>query len=154
MAKRTVNPLIRAMNEGIANHRQSAKRSMENAKFGLSVKALLRAKYAHVFAGVAHKDTTLSFHSSWDEATLSVIMMRLESFKDGRLTSLLERLMEYHANPEVIEYPDHLNKDFHFKLDGLTVRVAAYVKSDSPTCRKIQTGTKTVEQPVYKMICD
>lgn len=154
MVKRTVNPLIKAMNEGIANHRESAKRSMENAKYGLSVKAMLRAKYSSLFAGLTHKDTMVSFHSSWEEATLSVIMMRLDSFKDERLTGLLDRLLDHHANPEVHEYADHLNKDFHFKLDGLTVRVAAYVKSDSPTCRKVQTGTKTVEQPVYQMVCD
>ena len=154
MAKRTVNPLIKAMNEGIANHRENAKRSMENAKFGLSVKATLRAKYSSLFAGLTHKDTVFSFHSSWEEATLSVIMMRLESFKDERLTGLLNRLLDHHANPEVHEYADHLNKDFHFKLDGLTVRVTAYVKSDSPTCRKVQTGTKTVEQPIYQMVCD
>jgi hypothetical protein len=81
-------------------------------------------------------------------------MMRLDSFKDERLTTLLERLMDYKDDPEVHEYADSLNKDFHFKLDDLTVRIAAYVKSDSQTCRRIQTGTKTVEQPIYQMICD
>lgn len=154
MAKRTVNPLIKAMNEGIANHRQSAKRSMENAKFGLSVKAILRAKYAPIFAGVDTKNTDISFHSSWNEATVSVFMWKLDSFKDERLTGLLERLMDYNGNPEVHEYADALNKDFHFKLDDVTIRVCAYVKTDSPTCRRVQVDTKTVEQPVYKILCD
>ena len=154
MAKRTVNPLIKAMNEGIANHRENAKRSMENARLGLSVKAILRAKYSSLFAGLTHRDTYVSFHASWGEPTASVTMMRLDSFKDERLTSFMDRLLDYDANPEVYEYADHLNKDFHFKLDGLTVRVTAYVKSDSPTCRKVQTGTKTVEQPIYQMVCD
>ena len=155
MAKRTVNPLIKAMNEGIANHRENAKRSMENARLGLSVKAMIRGLYAKpLFEGMTHKDTILSFHASWGEPTVSVVMMRLDSFKDERLTNFMDRLLDYDANPEVHEYPDQLNKDFHFKLQGLTVRVAAYVKSDSPTCRKVQTGTKTVEQPVYQMVCD
>ena len=155
MVKRTVNPLIRAMNEGIANHRENAKRSMENAKLGLSVKAMIRALYAKpLFEGMAHEDTIISFHSSWGEPTVSVIMLRLDSFKDERLTSFLDRLLDYDANPEVHEHADRLNKDYHFILKGLTVRVNAYVRSDSPTCRKVQTGTKTVEQPIFKMICD
>ncbi len=156
MAKYTVNPLIRAMNEGIANHKEQAKRSLENAKQGLAVKGILRAKYASIFTGITHKDTNVSF-SVWDgRPEIHVYLWNLDSFKDERLTTLLDRLMD-HGEPNVREYAESLNKDYRFDFDDAygqaKVQVCAYVRSDSETCRKIQTGTKTVEQPVYKIIC-
>ena len=152
MAKYTVNPLIRAMNEGIANHKEQAKRSLENAKQALAVKGMLRAKYASIFAGIAHDDTHVSFSAWYGSPEVHVHLWGLHSFKDERLTMLLERLMD-HAEPDVREYPESLNKDFKFDLGDLKVSVNAYVRSDSTTCRKIQIDTKTVEQPVYKIIC-
>jgi hypothetical protein len=152
MVKRTVNPLIRAMNEGIANHKEQAKRSMENAKQALSVKAMLRAKYASIFTGTAHDDTHISFSFALGEPHINVYLWGLDSFKDERLTTLLERLLD-HAEPDVKEYAEALNKDYRFDLGDTRVQVCAYVKSDSATCRKVQIDTKTVEQPVYKIIC-
>lgn len=153
MAKRTVNPLIKAMNEGIASHRESAKRYMDSAKQALAVKGMLRAKYASVFAGMAHDETHISFSASYGEPSIGVYLWKLDSFKDERLTTLLERLMDL-ADPEVREYPESLNKDYRFDLGDARVQISAYVKSDSASCRRIQVDTKTVEQPVYKIICD
>jgi hypothetical protein len=153
MANYTVNPLIKAMNEGIANHKQTAKRELERAKQALEVKAMLRAKYASVFAGTTHEETYVSFQVALGDPQIAVYMWKLESFKDPRLTTMLERLME-HGEPRMHEYPDAMNKDFIFELGDLRVRVNAYVKSDSATCRRIQVDTKTVEEPVYKIICD
>lgn len=152
MATRTVNPLIKAMNEGIANHKEQAKRSLENAKQGLAVKGMLRAKYASIFAGTAHDDTHVSFSVWQGEPSISVFLWSLDSFRDKRLTTLLERLLD-HAEPDVKEYPEALNKDYRFELGDAQIRVCAYVKTDSDTCRRIQIDTKTVEQPVYKIIC-
>jgi hypothetical protein len=152
MATRTVNPLIKAMNEGIANHKEQAKRSLENAKQGLAVKGMLRAKYAPIFAGIAHDDTHVSFSVWQGEPGISVYLWNLDSFKDERLTTLLDRLLGY-ADPSVKEYAEALNKDFRFDLGDAKVQVCAYVKSNSETCRRIQIDTKTVEQPVYKIIC-
>ena len=153
MAKRTVNPLIKAMNEGIASHRETAKRYMDSAKHALAVKGMLRAKYASVFAGMTHDETHLSFSASYGEPDIHVYLWKLDSFKDERLTTLLERLMDL-ADPEVREYPEALNKDYRFDLGDARVHISAYVKSDSASCRRIQVDTKTVEQPVYKIICD
>lgn len=152
MVKRTVNPLIRAMNEGIANHKEQAKRSMENAKQGLALKAMLRAKYASIFAGIAHDDTHVSFNVWQGEPSVNVYLWNLDSFKDERLTVLLDRLLD-HAEPIVKEYAEALNKDYRFELADAKVQICAYVKTDSDTCRRIQIDTKTVEQPVYKIIC-
>ena len=152
MAKYTVNPLIRAMNEGIANHKEQAKRSLENAKQGLAVKGMLHAKYAPIFTGIAHKDTHVSFSVWQGEPSISVYLWNLDSFKDERLTTLLERLMD-HGEPSTKEYAEALNKDFRFDLGDAKVQICAYVRTDSATCRKIQIDTKTVEQPVYKIIC-
>lgn len=152
MAKYTVNPLIKAMNEGIANHKEQAKRSLENAKQGLAVKGMLRAKYAPIFAGTTHEDTHVSFSVWYGEPSINVYLWGLHSFKDERLTTLLERLMD-HAEPDVREHAESLNKDYRFDLDDAKVQICAYVKTDSDTCRRIQIDTKTVEQPVYKIIC-
>lgn len=155
MAKRTVNPLITAMNEGIASAKSNAKRSMENAKSLLASKALLRAKYGWIFSGMPSNGDSnfysMSMHGT--SGILRVVMMDLDSFRDTRLTTLLERLLTLTDNIQETEYADYLNKDYEIQLDDLRVSIAAYVKRDSETCRKVEIGTEIKEVKKYKIVC-
>ena len=90
---------------------------------------------------------------------MSVTLRELDSFKDKRLTSLLEAFIDW--DTQVNEYTDWTmpNKDFKFqkKYDGLEIHmgVYAYVKSDSPLCRIVVTGVteEVVRKEIKQIVC-
>ena len=89
----------------------------------------------------------------------SISLNNLDSFKDKKLTSLLEKFADWEAQTNDCTY-DNPNRDFYFTYKhprGLTFRVAiyAYVKSDSPLCRVVVTGTRSrvVEEEIREIIC-
>lgn len=91
---------------------------------------------------------------------INATMRGLASFKDAKLTRLLEQFMGDDWKAEVNEYTyGEPNKDFSFtkKLDGMEIRVAiyAYVKSDSPLCRIVVTGMteRVVREEVKQIVC-
>jgi hypothetical protein len=107
------------------------------------------------------KDATLSIGYSSVYITLN--MYDLTSFKDKRLTNVLERFIDWPTR--VNEYTSGApNKDFVFEkrmtdpVAGyfeLSVTVYSYVKSDSPLCRVVVTGTteRIVREETKQIIC-
>ena len=94
-----------------------------------------------------------------DVLRLSLALRDLDSFKDKKLTRLLERFADWAAETNDSTY-DAPNRDFYFTYRhprGLTFRVAiyAYVKSDSPLCRVVVTGTRSrvVEEEIREIVC-
>jgi hypothetical protein len=82
----------------------------------------------------------------------------LDSFKDAKLTRLLERFLDWETQVNEYTYGEP-NKDFAFtkKIDGMEIRVCiyAYVKSDSPLCRIVVTGVteRVVREEVKQIVC-
>lgn len=82
----------------------------------------------------------------------------LDSFKDAKLTRLLEKFLDWETQVNEYTYGEP-NKDFAFtkKLDGMEIRVCiyAYVKSDSPLCRIVVTGVteRVVREEVKQIVC-
>jgi hypothetical protein len=93
-----------------------------------------------------------------DQIDIQISLHRLDSFKQVELTNLLQYLMVYtEANGGKVrntEWPANLNRDYHFNTDNVRFTVAAYVKSNSETCRKVVIGTEMVEQHKYEIVCD
>jgi hypothetical protein len=88
--------------------------------------------------------------------TIRFYMYDLEGFKHSKLESTLWYLSTLDGERAVKseEYAASLNRDYRFKFDGFDVAVHAYVKSDSPTCRKVVVDSKMVKQDVYAIQCD
>lgn len=85
--------------------------------------------------------------------------VELEGFKDERLVKLLGKLIDA-DDTKTTDFAAYLNRDFKFSTtlpDGsiLRVTVNAYVKSDSPTCRKVLKESKSavVVTEVFEMVC-
>ena len=82
----------------------------------------------------------------------------LDSFKDAKLTRLLEKFLDWETQVNEYTYGEP-NKDFAFtkKIDGMEIRVSiyAYVKSDSPLCRIVVTGVteRVVREEVKQIVC-
>ena len=79
----------------------------------------------------------------------------LDSFKDFRLEMILNALENITTGANrTRDWPDSLNRDYHYMVDDIAVTVAAYVKSNSPTCRKVLVGTEMVTQEKWEIRCD
>jgi len=102
-----------------------------------------------------HEYTTTFLHVYSDVVDISISMRRLDSFKDGRLTSVLSVLED--LNPiasNSSEYAEWTEKTYRYKFDDFNVSVTATVRSDSPTCRRVVEEVKMVEELKYKIVCD
>jgi hypothetical protein len=107
------------------------------------------------------KGATLSI--GYSSVYITLYMHDLTSFKDKRLTNVLERFIDWPTR--VNEYTSGApNKDFMFEkrmtdpVAGnfeLSVTVYSYVKSDSPLCRVVVTGMteRIVREETKQIIC-
>ena len=100
------------------------------------------------------RDTTLAMWMYGDEPHITINMYELDGFKSLRLESALWLLEEIGTLKEQKEYASCLNRDYKYEVDGYSVRLCAYVRNDSPTCRKVEIGTETVTTPKYAIQCD
>jgi hypothetical protein len=100
------------------------------------------------------RSNSLHMWMSGDEPVFSINLYHLDGFKSLRLESVLWLLEEIGTLDEQKEYASCLNRDFTYIVDGYRVLLSAYVKDDSPTCRKIVIGTETVTTPKYAIQCD
>jgi hypothetical protein len=87
-----------------------------------------------------------------------ISMRDLDGFKDNRLVEMLERIVALDpAKMRSSEYANYNEIDYHFEFDNVSISVFAYVKEDSPTCRKVVTGERYVAGHTeydFKMECD
>lgn len=83
-----------------------------------------------------------------------VSLNKLSSFKDERLVRLLSVLDDYLEMYKTEEYAVSINRDYKFSNTQYEVHVAAYVSSDSATCRKVLVGVETVQKEKYEIVCD
>ena len=109
------------------------------------------------------KDASLSLSTYGNSVFISLMMHDLDSFKDKKLTSILERFLDWKTTTN--EFTSGLpNKDFRFdkichddKVGDFEINVGvyAYVKSDSPLCRIVVTGVteEVVRKETKQIVC-
>ena len=78
----------------------------------------------------------------------------LESFKCPKMEFLLIDMENNAESVRTKDWPEYLNREYYYKMDGMNICINAFVKSDSPTCRKVVVGTDTVTTPKYQIECD
>ena len=108
--------------------------------------------YTYAYAYTHGEDTSF---------TVALTLRGIEGFKCPALLAVLEYCNE-RCEPNSIktsDWPESLNREFRFNLtsefgDNCTVTVNAYVRSDSPTCRKVEIGTTMEEVKKYEIQCD
>jgi hypothetical protein len=152
--KRKVNPLIQAINEASSKSRREGHELISKAKMLEEKKMKIRANYSAIL-----KDLDLSVHNlymrtSYYKPTIDISMNRLESFKDIQLTTLLDFFTSQTEKASTKDWPQYLNRDYTFELEDVIVSISAFVKSDSPTCRKVKIGTRIEEVDQFELVCD
>ena len=152
--KRKTNPLIQAINEALAKSRREGHELISKAKMLEEKKMKIRANYSAIL-----KDLDLSVHNlymrtSYYKPAIDISMNRLESFKDIQLTTLLDFFTSQTEKASTKDWPQYLNRDYTFELEDVIVSISAFVKSDSPTCRKVKIGTRIEEVDQFELVCD
>jgi hypothetical protein len=152
--KRKVNPLIQAISEASDKSRRDGHELISKAKMLEEKRMKIRANYSAIF-----KDLDLSVHNlymrtSYYKPSIEVSLNKLESFKDVQLVKLLDFFASQTEKMGTRDWANYLNRDYTFELEDVVVNISAYVRSDSPTCRKVQVGVKIEEVAQYELICD
>lgn len=106
---------------------------------------------------------SLSLSTFGNVVMISVSMYDLDSFKDKKLTKVLEKFIDWKITTS--EYTHSTpNKDFRFDKHfhdakagdfEISVGIYAYVKSDSPLCRIVTTGftEEVVRKETKQIVC-
>ena len=93
--------------------------------------------------------------SNWDSRPyIGVALYDLESFKCLELETMLAALMNLGEVDDTKDWPSALNRDYKFKLESFDVTVSAYVRDDSPTCKRVIIGTEMQQVNTYKIVCE
>lgn len=115
---------------------------------------------ANAIASVNVYDAEPTFNLGSKRWEFSSYQSGLQSWDELKLVTLLVALKGLDPDEEGLkEYPDSNNKDWEFtwKFEGdfsIRVQIMAYLSSTAPgACRRIQIGTKMVEQPIYRNEC-
>lgn len=152
--KRKTNPLIQAISEASEKSRRDGHELISKAKMLEEKRMKIRANYSAIF-----KDLDLSVHNlymrtSYYKPSIEVSLNKLESFKDVQLVKLLDFFASQTEKMGTRDWANYLNRDYTFELEDVIINISAYVRSDSPTCRKVQVGVKVEEVPQYELVCD
>ena len=151
---RKTNPLIQAINNATEQSRKEGHNLIARAKILEEARMKIRVNYSGVFKDLDLKVHNLFVRTSYYKPTITVNMNALESFKDTQLLGLLEFFSSKTEKVTTRDWANYLNRDYSFELDDVLVNISAYVRTDSPTCRKVQTGIKVEEIPQYELVCD
>lgn len=146
---------VQAFTRALADARNNARRARTEVQY-LSANRKRINKVGKLLAPhlTREHDHMYMYMVAGDKSKIVVSMRQLESFKCLALENVLWLLNEIGTATGTSDWADSLNRDYDFEVDGIKVRVSAYVKSDSATCRKIVVGTETVTTPKYQIQCD
>jgi hypothetical protein len=112
-----------------------------------------------ILSSAGLKDTNVFVNSDAYSGTFQInaYLYGLESFKVPVLATLIEYLDGLCDEGQVRtrDWPESINRDYHFTLPkDHRVSLCVYVKSDSPTCRKVVIGSEMKETFKYEIQCD
>ena len=159
--KRKVNPLITAIKNQIDQYKHEADLLHKKVKRLTTDRMLLRALYAPIFVNLTENDSIYIYTHNNNRIQFVVYMHDLDSFKDERLTSTISSAMELIGDKvKETDFAQYEHKEYRISTNNIyaveqaELQINAYVKTDSPTCRKIQIGTEIKAVPKYKFECN
>ena len=161
MKQRKVNPLITAIKDQIDQYKREANLAYKKATRLATDRMLLRALYAPIFVNLTENDSIYIYTHDNNRVQFVVYMRELDSFKDARLTSTISSAMELIGDKvKETDFAQYEHKEYRISTNNICaveqaeLQINAYVKSDSPTCRKVQIGTEIKAVPKYKFECN
>jgi hypothetical protein len=112
-------------------------------------------KVARMLANALKPTDSLFISNDFDgKPYICLSLSNLESFKCLELEIVLNTLLNIGEPGETSDWASALNRDYKFKLGAIDVVVSAYVRDDSPTCKRIVVGTEMRQVDTYKIVCE
>jgi len=142
-----------AFASGLADASDSIKRSLK-AKAILVRDRKMLGKVLRSLDRLGAEDISVRADAWNNKPVLYVQMYNLESFKDPKLVAILEYVSVFSDTSTSKDWAQFLNRDFKFTSLTIDIHIGAYVKDDSPTCRKVVIGTELQTVEKYKIVCD
>lgn len=133
---------------------EEAKRRVEQARIDVqNLKGMRRTlgRIVNMVSKSLREDDMISVDASGD---IFISMRDLPGFKSAELEMVLNTLENLGECKSTRDWAQFYNRDFHYTVNGVSVYLAAYVKSDSETCKRIVVGTEMVETLKYQIVCD
>ena len=118
-----------------------------------SIKADLKL-FINVLRPVLNDNDHMSIVNGSDKPVLYINMRDLDSFKTGRVIDTLKVLEAFGTADKTEDWASLVNRDYHYSMGKYDVRLCAYVREDSPTCRKVVVGSETQTVVKYEIQCD
>ena len=138
---------------GLADANNSIKRALQ-AKAILTANRKQLGKLLRTLDRLGVEDLSVGSDPWANKATVRAQLRDLESFKDAKLIAVLEYVSVFTDTSTSKDWAAYLNRDFKFTSKTIDVSIGAYVKEDSPTCRKVVVGTEQQTIERYKIVCD
>lgn len=137
-----------------ARNANDAAKILANARVSLTllIACILERLGAYANSGFAYVGTTYSHR---DRApTFYMSINDVEGFTDPAVMRTLEFLTQEFNDTTTQDYPTTMGRSYQFERPDMRVELVVYVKSDSPTCKRVEIGEETVVQKKYKLVCD
>ena len=150
MYKTTATKLFANANKDSAHAIQRIKRQrlqLANAKANMKV-------FINVMRPLLESSDHMGIVSGYEKPTIYVHARGLESFKTGRIVGMLQVLEAMGTAKSTEDWASSINRDFEYTMSNYNVMFCAFVKEDSPTCRKIEVGTEIQTIVKYAIQCD
>ena len=149
--------------DGIKDKKRDARNAYDAAKVltdtrlsvTLLIACVLERLGAYANSGFGYVSTTHSYSADKGRIpTFYLSVNDVEGFTDPAVMSALEFLTNEFVEGSTQDYPSTMGRSYQFERPDMRVELVVYVKSDSPTCRRVEVGEETVVQKKYKLVCD
>jgi hypothetical protein len=148
--------------DGIKDKKRDARNAHNAAKIltdarvsmTLLIACLLERLGDYTKSGFAYVGTAYSYNAKNSIPTFYMSVNDAEGFTDPAVMRTLEFLTQEFNDTTTQDYPSTMGRSYQFERPDMRVELVVYVKSDSPTCRRVEVGEETVVQKKYKLVCD
>jgi hypothetical protein len=159
---------VSVVNTTVANIKRSKQRLATELKL-LKTRAKELKLFLNKFSYLNNLDyASVSLNVYSDSASVYMHLRRLDGFKDDLLIKTIVAINDYAMDNgykvfvENDEYASSLNRDYRFHLSKtdyswdsyLDISISAYVRDDSPTCKKVKIGEEVSVVDKYMIVCD
>ena len=150
MYKTTATKLFASANSDLTHTIKRAKDQRSNLKSAKADMTLV----INVLRPVLKPQDNVGIVSDFDKPTIYIHMSGLDSFKSERITRVLQVLEAFGTSTGTKDWASIVNRDYKYTMGKFNVTLCAYVRADSPTCRKVAIGSETQTVVKYEIQCD
>ena len=155
MKARKANPIIKLINSQILSYKGQANEYSKKADALRQSRMLLRALYGSLVDDFDMDNGHLNMSWIANKPYITAYMYKLDSLKDERLTSLISKCMDaINMDVEERDVADWGYKRYTIDSPNINFEIVAYVKEDSPTCKKVVIKREMKEVLTTKYVCE